>query len=133
MQRLEVSCAVRPIYGSLGAKGLTGSITKVNNFIQSTQNQLVCWWVNEIQTNDNKLRIKTAGTYTDLNESGNGFLVITLFPLSTALLLQEVVPITVSFFQISSTVLYKICCSLGTNLFFNSALLKMNKNLIFVS
>jgi hypothetical protein len=22
MQRLEVSCAVRPIYGSLGAKGL---------------------------------------------------------------------------------------------------------------
>jgi hypothetical protein len=23
MQRLEVSCAVRPIYGSLGAKGLT--------------------------------------------------------------------------------------------------------------
>jgi hypothetical protein len=26
MQRLEVSCAVRPIYGSLGAKGLTGKI-----------------------------------------------------------------------------------------------------------
>jgi hypothetical protein len=25
MQRLEVSCAVRPIYGSLGAKGLMGS------------------------------------------------------------------------------------------------------------
>jgi hypothetical protein len=24
MQRLEVSCAVRPIYGSLGAKGLSG-------------------------------------------------------------------------------------------------------------
>jgi hypothetical protein len=24
MQRLEVSCAVRPIYGSLGAKGLRG-------------------------------------------------------------------------------------------------------------
>jgi hypothetical protein len=23
MQRLEVSCAVRPIYGSLGAKGLS--------------------------------------------------------------------------------------------------------------
>jgi hypothetical protein len=25
MQRLEVSCAVRPIYGSLGAKGLSRS------------------------------------------------------------------------------------------------------------
>jgi hypothetical protein len=25
MQRLEVSCAVRPIYGSLGAKGLTSN------------------------------------------------------------------------------------------------------------
>jgi hypothetical protein len=29
MHRLEVSCAVRPIYGSLGAKGLMNAVLEV--------------------------------------------------------------------------------------------------------
>jgi hypothetical protein len=49
MQRLEVSCAVRPIYGSLGAKGLiygslnllepSGSVRVCNGIALSVLNQ----------------------------------------------------------------------------------------------
>jgi hypothetical protein len=33
MQRLEVSCAVRPIYGSLGAKGLNMAVHTTTNLL----------------------------------------------------------------------------------------------------
>jgi hypothetical protein len=35
MQNLEVSCAVRPIYGSLGAKGLSYKITPKHHIVTS--------------------------------------------------------------------------------------------------
>jgi hypothetical protein len=39
MQRLEVSCAVRPIYGSLGAKGLI-SLIAIKMSPQRLENKL---------------------------------------------------------------------------------------------
>jgi hypothetical protein len=50
MQRLQVSCAVRPIYGSLGAKGLTflknyrSTFLIENKRIYSTENQCRSKW-----------------------------------------------------------------------------------------
>ena len=41
MQRLEVSCAVRPIYGSLGVKRLRNSNVQVN-YILLIKGQYVC-------------------------------------------------------------------------------------------
>jgi hypothetical protein len=33
MQHVEVSCAVRPIYGSLGVKGVSVHLVEINNYL----------------------------------------------------------------------------------------------------
>jgi hypothetical protein len=48
MQRLEVSCAVRPIYGSLGAKGLNSRMDKKKRKKQSYRNTFMLHALMEI-------------------------------------------------------------------------------------